>query len=539
MSETIVLVGPPGAGKSTIGRLLADRIEERFTDVDTLIEERGTSIPMLFVTEGEAKFRQLELECTRLALAFGGVVSLGGGAVVTPGVRKLLEGQQVVWLQVTSGEAARRVGIDEHRPLLQGDVENRIAALNQEREQWYSQLATLSVSTDNKAPDSVVAEILAGLGITGPIPAKLVEPPAELPQIVDVATENPYHVQIGHGVINHLEPYLLGVAKVAIIHQAKLSHFALQVSAQVTASGAKPVMIPLPDGESAKSSRVLVQCWRQLAEENFTRSDLVVGLGGGAATDLAGFVAASFLRGIAWVAVPTTVLGMVDAAVGGKTAIDLPEGKNLVGAFHEPKAVLADLDTLEQLPIAEVRSGLGEVVKTGLCADARVLSLIMENPADTLDVHSDRLAELIRRAVSWKATVVADDLREATSIEHVGREGLNYGHTMGHAIEAFQNYRMRHGEAVSIGMVYAAEVARRALGLPDMVVDTHREVLSSLGLPISFSKASFADLRALMARDKKTRGGVLRFVLLRDFGELTVLADPDEALLKDAYAAIA
>jgi 3-dehydroquinate synthase len=304
-------------------------------------------------------------------------------------------------------------------------------------------------------------------------------------------------------------------------------------------AGATPLLIPLPAGEAAKTPRILTDCWRQLAAANFTRSDLVIGVGGGAATDVAGFAAASFLRGIDWIALPSTVLGMVDAAVGGKTGIDLPEGKNLVGAFHEPRAVLADLDLLAKLPKPEIRSGLAEVVKAGLCADARILSIIIEDPAQTLDPDSGRLAELIRRAVVWKSRVVAADLLETTSTKTVGREGLNYGHTLGHAIEAFSKYKMRHGEAVSIGMVYAAELSRLATGLSESVVQSHREILESLGLPTHYSKAAFADLRAIMARDKKARAGKLRFVVLTDFGELSILTDPDEALLKEAYAAIA
>jgi len=255
---------------------------------------------------------------------------------------------------------------------------------------------------------------------------------------------------------------------------------------------------------------------------------------------LAGLVAATYLRGVAWIAVPTSVLGLVDAAVGGKTGIDLPEGKNLVGAFWEPRAVLGDLDLMAGLPDAEVRSGFGEVLKAGFIADPAILDLVSRDIAAATTIGSAAFAESVARAVQVKADVVADDLRERTSVgDQVGREALNYGHTLGHAIEAHEHYTWRHGEAISVGMVFVAELAARTVGLDQAVVARHRQVLEAMGLPTTYSGASFEAMRALMARDKKARGATLRFVVLRAIGQPTILLDPPEDALRAAYAAIA
>jgi 3-dehydroquinate synthase len=236
------------------------------------------------------------------------------------------------------------------------------------------------------------------------------------------------------------------------------------------------------------------------------------------------------------VQVPTTLLGMVDAAIGGKTGIDTGAGKNLVGSFHEPAGVLCDLDLLTSLPEGELRSGLGEVVKCGFIADPEILRLVEDSGRDELAVGSALLRELVERAVRVKADVVAGDLRETGGSEgHPGREVLNYGHTMGHAVELESDYAVRHGEAVAIGSVYAAELARAAGVLDDTVADRHRSVLTRVGLPTTWSGASYDDLRARMAVDKKSRGSELRFVVLSDLARPRILAHPSEEHLRAAY----
>jgi 3-dehydroquinate synthase len=260
-----------------------------------------------------------------------------------------------------------------------------------------------------------------------------------------------------------------------------------------------------------------------LGGARFTRTDAVVGVGGGAVTDLAGFAAAGWLRGVRWVAVPTSLLGMVDAAVGGKTGINTAAGKNLVGAFHEPKGVLCDLTALETLPRPDLVSGLAEVVKVGFTHDPRILELIEQDGPD------QHLRELIERAISVKANVVADDLTEQG-----GRETLNYGHTLGHAIEKVEDYRWRHGAAVSVGLVFVAELARRAGTLDDETAARHAAILDSIGLPTSYD-GDWDRLQAAMRIDKKSRGNRLRFVVLDALAAPRILDDPDPAHLLAAW----
>lgn len=350
---------------------------------------------------------------------------------------------------------------------------------------------------------------------------------------IDVATEQPYQVLIGSGVASLLESYLDGVRRVAIIHPASLAPMVPQVSAGL-ASAVTPIQVP--DAEDGKTGAVLQQCWDALAAAGFTRSDAVIGLGGGATTDLAGFVAATWLRGVRYLAMPTSLLAMVDAAVGGKTGINLTAGKNLVGAFYEPFTVLCDLDLMAQLPRPELCSGMAEVLKCGFIADSMILDSFEADPNDALQVGSARQAELIQRAVAVKAAVVASDLKERTSsADHVGREALNYGHTLGHAIEAAEHFRWRHGNGVAVGMVYAAELARREGLIDQALVDRHRRVLQLAGLPTSYRQTSWLELRRAMSLDKKARGASLRFVLLSGLGTPTILSDPNEGVLADAF----
>jgi 3-dehydroquinate synthase len=264
-----------------------------------------------------------------------------------------------------------------------------------------------------------------------------------------------------------------------------------------------------------------------------TRSDCIVGIGGGAATDLAGFVAATWLRGVRVVLVPTTLLGMADAAVGGKTAIDTPAGKNLVGAFHSPAGVLADLVTLETLPREDYVSGLAEVIKAGFIADPVVLDLVKADPDGATVPHGPHARELVERAIAVKADVVSKDLNE-TGL----REILNYGHTLGHAIERVEGYRFRHGHAVAIGMVYVAELARLAGRLDERTCQLHREILAAAGLPTAYPAGVWPSLREAMGVDKKARGARLRLVVLDGLARPGILDAPSEELLREAYLAV-
>ena len=353
------------------------------------------------------------------------------------------------------------------------------------------------------------------------------------PSVIRVATAAAYDVVVGHGLLSRLTG-LLGadVQRVGVVFPDDLR--ATSAVRDALAPAYDVLDLPVPPGEQAKTAAVAAQCWEHLGAAGFTRSDAIVTVGGGATTDLGGFVAATWLRGVRVVHVPTTLLGMVDAAVGGKTGINTGAGKNLVGSFHEPACVLCDLDLLATLPEAELRSGLGEVVKCGFIADPEILRLVEEHgvPEPTSPV----LRQLVERAVRVKADVVAGDLRERGGDGgHPGREVLNYGHTMGHAVEQASDYALRHGEAVAIGCVYVAELARAAGILGDEVADRHRTAFARVGLPTGWAGATYDDLRARMAVDKKSRGSSLRFVVLSDLAEARILTDPAEEYLRAAY----
>ncbi|MEU1540029.1 3-dehydroquinate synthase [Actinacidiphila glaucinigra] len=344
----------------------------------------------------------------------------------------------------------------------------------------------------------------------------------------------PYEVLVGRQLLGEL-PGLIGdrAARVAVIHPEALEATGQALREDLAEQGYEAVAIQVPNAEEAKTTEVAAYCWRALGQSGFTRTDVIVGVGGGATTDLAGFVAATWLRGVRWVAVPTTVLGMVDAAVGGKTGINTAEGKNLVGAFHPPAGVLCDLAALESLPVNDYVSGLAEIIKAGFIADPVILDLIERDPAAARGPGGPHTAELLERAIRVKAEVVSADLRESGL-----REILNYGHTLGHAIEKNERYNWRHGAAVSIGMVFAAELGRLAGRLDDATADRHRSVLESVGLPLSYRGDQWPRLLEAMKVDKKSRGDRLRFIVLDGLAKPTVLEAPDPGVLLAAYAEI-
>ncbi|WP_337060454.1 3-dehydroquinate synthase [Kineococcus sp. G2] len=354
------------------------------------------------------------------------------------------------------------------------------------------------------------------------------------PTRITVPGDAPYDVLVGRGLLGELRA-LLGdrAEKVLVVHPRALRATGEAVREDLAAQGLDAVLAEVPDGEEAKSAEVAAFCWTVLGQSGFTRSDAVVGVGGGAVTDLAGFVAATWLRGVRVVHLPTTLLAMVDAAVGGKTGINTAEGKNLVGSFHPPAGVLCDLDALDTLPAHDLRAGLAEVVKCGFIADERILELVEADVDAATDPRSPVLAELVERAIRVKARVVGEDLKESGL-----REVLNYGHTFAHAVELVERYQWRHGAAVSVGLVYVAELARMAGRLSDADADRHRAVLTSLGLPVTYRGDRWPQLLDAMKRDKKSRGALLRFVVLDGIGRPSRLEGPDPAMLQAAYAEI-
>ena len=360
---------------------------------------------------------------------------------------------------------------------------------------------------------------------------------------IRVETSAAYDVVVGHGLLSRL-PGLIGptAQRVAVLHAAPLQPMAESICPSLARHGYAVHAVPLPVGERAKTAEVAADCWSELGRIQLTRSDVVVSVGGGATSDLAGFVAATWLRGVRVVHVPTTLLGMVDAAIGGKTGINTADGKNLVGSFHEPAGVLCDLAALQTLPRPDLVSGLAEVVKCGFVADTAILDLVEGSGAELVDPRGEVLRELVERSVRVKAAVVAGDLREtgsaACSAGGVGREALNYGHTYGHALERVEAYRWRHGAAVSVGLVFVAALARLAGRLDRATADRHRELLSHVGLPVTYG-GDWPRLLAAMRLDKKARGDRLRFVVLDAPARPAVLTDPDPALLAAAHAELA
>jgi 3-dehydroquinate synthase len=351
--------------------------------------------------------------------------------------------------------------------------------------------------------------------------------------VIKVDGAAPYDVIVGTGLLGEL-PALIGekAARVAIIHPKALTATAEAIRADLDVTY-EAVTIEVPDAEEAKSVNVLAYIWSVLGQAGFTRTDVIIGVGGGATTDLAGFAAATWLRGVRVVQIPTTLLGMVDAAVGGKTGINTAEGKNLVGAFHPPAGVLCDLAALDTLPPNDYVAGLAEVVKCGFIADPAILELVESDLEGAKTPDGPHTRELIERSVKVKVDVVSADLTE-TGL----REILNYGHTLGHAIERNERYQWRHGAAISVGMVFAAELGRLAGRLDEATANRHREILGALGLPLSYNADAWPKLLDTMRIDKKARADRLRFIVLQGLAKPTVLEAPDPQLLVAAYAEV-
>ena len=528
-----VIIGMMGAGKTRVGKEAASLLDLPFADSDVEIEhESGMRIAQYFDEYGESAFRKLEHRVIAdMLTSFTGVLSLGGGAPMNPATHKALEryieqGGTVIYLEADPREAMERARKSGGRPMLAGDSDARWRELYELRHPVYSKLANERVQTHGFTPMGAAR--------------KLVDMMRE--HRVHVGGVDPYDVVIGEGSTNHVAE-MLGdkPVRVALIHTASVQRHSDRARTLLRKAGYEVLDLRIPDAEHGKTIEVANGIWQRLGDEGFTRSDAVVGLGGGAATDLAGFVAATWMRGVRYVNCPTSLLAMVDASTGGKTGINTPQGKNLVGSFYTPAGVLADLTTLRTLPNDIFVEGLGEVAKSGFIRDQAILSILEAHAGElrSFDGNAfdgdleDIVAQLIERTVSVKAYHVSSDLKESGL-----REFLNYGHTMGHAIEKLEHFRWRHGNAVAVGMVYAAELAH-LVGLIDQnLVDYHRSLLTSLGLPTSWANGSFDDVLALMHRDKKARGNTLRFVVLDRIGHPVHLDNPPADAVREAFERI-
>ena len=343
---------------------------------------------------------------------------------------------------------------------------------------------------------------------------------------ISVKAERIYDVLIDVQYLSELQRLSKDRTRVAIVFSESMR----SRIPTIDLGDAEVLYCPIPDAEAGKSAQTLLQVWDWLGAANFTRSDLIVGIGGGAVTDFSGYAAASWLRGVDWIAVPTTVAGMVDAAIGGKTGINSDYGKNLIGSFHSPISVLIDLSWLDTLSDRDFAAGLAEVVKCGFIRDEKILDLLAGRNLASIRESRDLTVELIQRAIEVKATVVSADFKESYE-----REILNYGHTFGHAVELLSGYSLRHGECVAIGMAYIAHLSYELDLISADLLSRHLDTLTRLGLPIALPSQQWPELRAAMLRDKKTRGDVLRFVALSEIGKTQRLENPQEGALIAAY----
>jgi 3-dehydroquinate synthase len=345
---------------------------------------------------------------------------------------------------------------------------------------------------------------------------------------------DPYEVLVGRSLLGEIRGVVPGgVQKVLLVHPLALQTSADVLAEELRNSGLEVFQAGVSDGEDAKRIEVAAWCWSIMGQSDFTRSDAIIGFGGGSTTDLAGFVAATWLRGVAYIAIPTTLLGMVDAAIGGKTGINTAEGKNLVGAFYAPRAVVCDLDTLQTLPKNELISGMGEVAKYGFISDERILELLETELDSALDYSTNVFSEIVERCIAIKARVVAADFKESGE-----REVLNYGHTLGHAIELVEKFQWRHGAAISVGMMFVANLGVSLGHTPVDLLERQERIFKLLGLPTTYRPGRFQQLLDAMRRDKKSRAGTLRFIALDGIGKPRVITAPTEEALMAAYGEI-
>lgn len=551
--QQIVLVGLSGVGKTTIGRALAARLGWPFVDTDDLVTERERVTPAdLIVQRGEPEFRRIEERAVAEAVTRTPcVIATGGGAFLRPANRRALgERGMLCYLDATPVEIARRLRADPTtaaRPLVDGDLEANLARLDAERRPTYLHadiwvpVQGWSAGQDAGAAraattDAAVSRILRAWATEGDSllarPRRLerlgTDEPARGPvALVDTGVDRS-PIWVGTGELRRLPDRLRQVGldgrRVFLISDTSVMEaHGRTVAETLDGAGIAGASYVIPAGESSKTQRTASELYAWLAAERAERRDVILALGGGVVGDLAGYVAATYLRGMPFVQLPTSVLAMNDAAIGGKVAIDLPAGKNLVGAFHQPAAVVTDIDTLRTLPRRSYVEGFAEVIKHALILDPALLDLLERDASRIATPTPDW--ELVAKVVAWssrlKALVVSTDPHERGL-----RAILNYGHTTGHAIEQATGYHdYMHGEAVAIGMMAAAQIGL-ALGMIDQsLLDRQADLLRTYGLPLAAPGVNTTAVLDAMTRDKKVERGTLRFVLLEGVGLATVRAD--------------
>lgn len=501
-TSPIFLYGPPGCGKSSVGRALATALGRNFYDVDDEIEAKlGRSIADIFFSEGEDRFRVYETEVIReILFKEKSVIALGGGALLSDINRKMVQSRgPVILLDASFETLLSRVKTSQvNRPLIHDDTAQRLKLLLDQRQNHYNTFRW-RVCTDQRSIPLIIRDIQLGLGlfrVSGMGPA--------------------YDVVIYPGTINHIGEILTHYAidyPTTIVSDNQVAAFYLEhLIANLSMNSNKVHHAIFPPGEQSKNIRNIECLWNQFLNHQLDRRSTVMALGGGVISDLAGFAAATYMRGISWIAVPTSLLGMIDASLGGKTGIDLDQGKNLVGAFHQPLIVLVDPNVLETLPEVEIRNGLAEVVKHGIIDDP----VLYEYCSRGLDSIRNNWHEIICRAIAVKIDIICNDPYERDK-----RAVLNLGHTLGHAIELASGYHVKHGEAVAIGMVTAARISERLQMAEPGLVDNITTTLKQIGLPTQFPQyLSWAAVTESMMVDKKRHQGILRFVLPVKIGEV-------------------
>jgi 3-dehydroquinate synthase len=537
-NNNIFLVGLMGAGKTTIGRLLARRLDMTFIDSDHEIEARtGATIPWIFEIEGEASFRRREADVIRELTASRGIVlATGGGAVLDPASRALLaERGTVIYLRASVSSILQRTAHDKNRPLLQtADPRKKLEDLTAQREPLYREIADIVIDTGRPNVQSMVQTILDHLAEQASAHARsnaktTMNEQASISLNVELGDRS-YPIAIGRGLLDDaslLNRHIGGSGKVAIVTNTTVAPLYLdKVAAPLRAAGREIVPIVLPDGEEYKNWESLNLVFDALLANKCDRKTTLVALGGGVVGDMTGFAAATYMRGVPFVQIPTTLLAQVDSSVGGKTGINHPLGKNMIGAFYQPRAVIADTATLDTLPARELAAGLAEVIKHGAILDAGFFDWIEANIAKLVARDHAALAHAIARSCEIKADVVARDEREGGL-----RAVLNFGHTFGHAIEAGMGYgAWLHGEAVGCGMVMAADLSHR-LGLIDAAaVARVRALVQAAGLPVVAPDLGIERWIELMEVDKKNEGGAIKFILLKPLGSPSITNAPREQL---------